>query len=57
MDTLRAFWTGLTTTQRTIIIVVVALLLLAVLGSFIFAGTDYSGFGDWIQSWFGVGAN
>lgn len=51
METIKSFWAGLTTTQRTIIIVVIAALLLFVLGSFVFAGTDYSGFGDWLQSW------
>ena len=53
METVKAFWTGLTSTQRTIIIVVVALILLFILGSFVFMGTDYSGFGGWLRSWGG----
>ena len=52
MQTLKDFWTGLSSTQRTIIIVVIAVIVLGILGSFIFAGTDYSGFGDWIKGWF-----
>ena len=52
MDWLRDFWTGLTEVQRTVIIGAVILFAFFVLGSFIFAGTDYSGFGDWIRSWF-----
>lgn len=51
METIKSFWLSLSQMQQTIIIVVVALILLAVLGSFIFMGTDYSGFGDWLKSW------
>jgi len=51
METIKAFWTGLTTTQRNIIIGFVGLILLIILVSFI-SGTDYAGFGSWIQSWF-----
>lgn len=51
-----AWWVGLTETQRTIVIVAVVVLAIGlafgVLGSFIFAGTDYSGFGAYLQSWF-----
>jgi len=46
------WWIGLSTMQRTIVIVVVAVLVLSILASFIFLGTDYSGFGDWVQGWF-----
>ena len=51
MDTIKAFWAGLTPTMKTIIIVIVGILLAMILGSFIFAGTDYSGFGDWLKGW------
>jgi len=51
MNDVRAFWNSLTTAQRTIVIVAVAALLATVLGSFIAWGTDYSGFGQWLQSW------
>jgi len=51
METIKAFWVGLTSTQRTLVIVFVAVILIAILGSFVFAGTDYAGFGDWLQSW------
>ena len=55
-DWLRDWWVGLTETQRTIVIVAVIVLVLGVvgmiLGSYIFAGTDYSGFGAWLQAWF-----
>ena len=53
METIKSFWLSLSQMQQTIIIVVVALILLFILGSFVFAGTDYSGFGDWIKSFFG----
>lgn len=52
-DKLSAFWGSLTATQRTIIIGAVVLVVLGILASYIFLGTDYSGFGDWLRSWFG----
>jgi len=51
METIKAFWTGLTTTQRTIIIVGVIALIVGVWASFAFLDVNYSGFGDWLQSW------
>ena len=52
MQWLLDFWNGLSEIQRTIVFVLFAVVVLMILGSFIFAGTDYSGFGDWIKSWF-----
>ncbi|MCB0080443.1 MAG: hypothetical protein KDE47_05920 [Caldilineaceae bacterium] len=51
-ERLSAFWGSLTSTQRTIIIAAVVVLGLGILASFVFMGTDYSGFGDWLQGWF-----
>jgi len=51
----KAWWASLTTTQRTIVIVAASIVVIGglgmILGSYIFAGTDYSGFGDWLQGW------
>ena len=53
---LKAWWVSLTETQRNIVIVAVVVLVLGLvfgmLGSYIFAGTDYGPLGQWIQSWF-----
>lgn len=38
--------------MKTIIIVAVIVLVFFILSSFVFMGTDYSGFGDWLQGWF-----
>lgn len=51
-DKVSAFWGSLTSTQRTLIIGAVVALVLGVLASYVFLGTDYSGFGDWLRSWF-----
>ena len=51
-DKLSAFWGSLTATQRTIIIGAVVVTVLGILSSYIFLGTDYSGFGEFVRSWF-----
>jgi len=52
MQLLRDFLSGLDNIQRTIIIVVASILAIGFLVSFVFYGTDYSGFGNWITGWF-----
>jgi hypothetical protein len=55
MDNLRNFWLGLTEWQRSLVLVILggtlAILVLSILWSFIFYGTDYSGFGEYLRSW------
>lgn len=46
-----AFWNSLTEMQRTVVIVAGAVVAVGILASFVFLGTDYSGFGDWLQGW------
>lgn len=51
MQTVAAWWNGLSETQRTIVITGGVVAGLGILASFVFLGTDYSGFGDWLQGW------
>lgn len=37
--------------QRTVIIAAVVVVVVGILASYVFMGTDYSGFGDWVQGW------
>ena len=53
MQSLLDFWNGLSATQKTIAIVGGVAILLFMLWSFVFAGADYSGFGDWLAGLFG----
>lgn len=54
-DWLRDWWVSLSGTQRTLVIALVGVLVIGVvgfvLGTFAFMGTDYSGFGSWMQGW------
>lgn len=44
------FWAGLTEKQRTIVIAAVSVVVIGILASFVFLGTDYSGFGEFIKT-------
>lgn len=52
---IKDWWSSLSSLQRTLVIVFVAVLVLGVVGfvlyTFAFMGTDYSGFGSWLQGW------
>ena len=48
-----AFWNSLTEMQRTVVIGAVVLIAVGILISFIFLGTDYSGFGEFIKGMVG----
>ena len=50
-EKLAAWWNSLTETQHTIVMVAVIMVALGILASYVFLGTDYSGFGDWLQGW------
>ena len=52
MDWISAWWTGLGSAQRWFIMVAIVAIIVGVLASYIFLDTDYSGVGDWLQSWF-----
>jgi len=46
------FWQGLTDLQQTLLIAGVILGGLGILWAFVARGADFSGFGDWLRSWF-----
>jgi len=50
-EKLAAFWNSLSEMQRTVIIAAVIVVVVGILASYVFMGTDYSGFGDWVQGW------
>ena len=50
-ERLTGAWDRLSDLQRNLIIVALVLAGLGILGSYIFLGTDYSGFGGWLQGW------
>jgi hypothetical protein len=52
METVKGFWRSLNTMQKTLLMVSVIAFTFAIWASFVFLGADYSGFGDWLQSWF-----
>jgi flagellar biosynthesis/type III secretory pathway M-ring protein FliF/YscJ len=52
----KGFWNSLSEVQRTIIIAAGAVIAIGILGSFIFLGTDYSGFGEFIKGMLGGGS-
>ena len=50
-DKLAAFWNSLTERQRTFVMAAVIVFVLGILASYVFLGTDFAGFGDWLQGW------
>jgi hypothetical protein len=48
----RAWWVGLTPAMRWFVMVVVVIFAAFVMWSFAMMGTDYSGVGEWMRSWF-----
>lgn len=48
-DWIRDSWAALTPEQRGLVIIAFVTALLLILVSYIFLGTDYSGFGDWVR--------
>ena len=50
-EKLASFWNSLSEMQRTVIIAAVIVVAVGILASYVFMGTDYSGFGDWVQGW------
>lgn len=53
MKNLLDYFDGQPKEVKIAVIILLGVAGLAILGSFIFAGSDYSGFGDWLLSIFG----
>lgn len=55
-DWLRSWWVGLSDQTRNVISILLVglgvIVVLTVLFSFVFSGTDYSGLGEYVRSWF-----